>query len=75
VVPRRGALSVERLKLARRRNWRIIHAPAALVVAHEVVHLVHPDHGAAFWATLGAVMPDYEARRTRLRQMGRLLEW
>jgi predicted metal-dependent hydrolase len=59
-------------------NWRIVQAPLALVeyvVAHEVVHVVHADHGTAFWSALGAVMPDYEARRDRLRAMGRLLEW
>ncbi len=49
-------------------NWRIVQAPRRLidyVVAHELVHLVHPDHGRAFWALLGRVMPDYEARRAR----------
>jgi len=40
------------------------------VVAHELVHLVHPDHGRKFWALLGRVMPDYEARRVRLKEVG-----
>jgi predicted metal-dependent hydrolase len=59
-------------------NWRIVQAPRALVdyvVAHEVVHLRHPDHSAAFWSDLGRLLPDYEARRERLRTMGRELEW
>jgi hypothetical protein len=30
---------------------------------------------AAFWAALGKVMPDYEARREALRGMGARLEW
>lgn len=39
------------------------------VVAHEVVHFVH-DHGRAFWAELGRLLPTYEARRERLRTEG-----
>ncbi len=34
-------------------SWRLILAPPAVrqsVVAHEVAHLVHANHGAAFWA-------------------------
>ncbi len=34
-------------------SWRLILAPPDVrtsVVAHEVAHLVHPNHGAAFWA-------------------------
>ena len=33
-------------------SWRLILAPPEVrrsVVAHEVAHLVHPNHGAAFW--------------------------
>ena len=59
-------------------NWRIIQAPMRLVdyvVAHEVVHLVHDDHGREFWAALGRLLPDYEARRERLRAEGPRLVW
>jgi hypothetical protein len=59
-------------------NWRIVQAPARLldyVVAHELVHLLHADHTRDFWATLGRVMPDYEARREKLRVMGRAMVW
>lgn len=59
-------------------NWRVLQAPVALVdyvVAHELVHLLHEDHGRAFWATLGRVMPDYEERKRRLRAMGPRLVW
>jgi predicted metal-dependent hydrolase len=45
------------------------------VVAHELVHLVYLDHGRAFWALLGRVMPDYEARRTDLRRLGGRMVW
>jgi hypothetical protein len=59
-------------------NWRLIQAPMRLVdyvVAHELVHLEHPDHTADFWAALGRAMPDYEARRGGLRKIGRMLTW
>lgn len=61
-----------------RLNWRIIQAPKSLVdyvVAHEVVHLAHEHHGLAFWATLGRLMPDYEARKARLKELGPRLVW
>lgn len=59
-------------------NWRIVQAPRALVdyvLAHEVVHLAHEHHDAAFWAALGRIMPDYEARKARLRSLGPELSW
>jgi predicted metal-dependent hydrolase len=61
-----------------RLNWRIIQAPRACieyVVAHEVVHVRHPNHTPAFWAALGRVMPDYERRRARLKALGASLVW
>ncbi|MFP2903923.1 M48 family metallopeptidase [Pyxidicoccus sp. 3LFB2] len=59
-------------------NWRIIQAPMRLVdyvVAHEVVHLLHDAHGREFWAALGRLLPDYEARRTRLLTEGPRFIW
>ncbi|WP_410520546.1 M48 family metallopeptidase [Corallococcus exiguus] len=59
-------------------NWRIVQAPMKLfdyVVAHEITHLLHDDHGKAFWAQLGRVLPDYETRRAELHQLGALLIW
>jgi hypothetical protein len=59
-------------------NWRILQAPRLLVdyvLAHEVAHLVHADHGPAFWRTLALLLPDYEARRDRLREVGATLVW
>ncbi len=61
-----------------RLNWRIIQAPKSLldyVVAHEVVHLAHEHHGPAFWSTLGRLMPDYEIRKARLKELGANLIW
>jgi predicted metal-dependent hydrolase len=59
-------------------NWRILQATASLVdyvLAHELVHLIHENHSRDFWATLGQIMPDYEARKKRLRAMGPRLVW
>ena len=44
-------------------------------VAHELVHLLHADHGRQFWRTLGRVMPDYAQRKERLGALGLRLEW
>ncbi|MFE8604892.1 YgjP-like metallopeptidase domain-containing protein [Archangium violaceum] len=41
----------------------------------EIVHLTHDDHGREFWAALGRLLPDYEARRERLRMEGPRLVW
>jgi hypothetical protein len=59
-------------------SWRIIQAPPALVdyvVAHELVHMLHRGHTPRFWATLGRVMPEYEALRARLLTLGPNLTW
>jgi predicted metal-dependent hydrolase len=61
-----------------RLNWRVVQAPPRLieyVVAHELVHLRHEHHTAAFWAALGRVMPDYESRREDLRRVGGAFLW
>ena len=44
-------------------NWRLILASDFVllyVVAHEVVHLVFPDHSAKFWLTVQTICPDVE---------------
>lgn len=59
-------------------NWRVVQAPMSLVdyvVGHEAVHLLHDDHGKAFWSQLGRVMPDYEHHRMRLMTLGRTWIW
>lgn len=61
-----------------RLNWRVVQAPMRLVdyvVVHELVHLRYPDHTRDFWAALGGVMGDYEARREGLRRLGRAMVW
>lgn len=59
-------------------NWRTIMLPPSIVeyiVAHEVVHLKHQNHDRKFWTALGRVMPDYDERRARLRELGPSLVW
>lgn len=59
-------------------NWRIIQAPLRVVdyvVVHELVHLRRQHHTRAFWADIGRVMNDYDARREKLRRLGRVAVW
>jgi predicted metal-dependent hydrolase len=59
-------------------SWRMVQAAPRLldyVVAHELVHLLHEQHTAAFWAALGRSMPDYDARRADLRRVGPAFLW
>lgn len=38
------------------------------VMLHEYCHFIHPDHQPAFWALVARHMPDWKARRARLRE-------
>jgi predicted metal-dependent hydrolase len=52
-------------------NWRLIMLEPALtdyVVAHELAHLEVPNHGPDFWRTVARMLPDYVARRKRIRE-------
>lgn len=47
-------------------SWRLILAPPDIldyVTAHEVSHLVHMNHSAAFWRTVATLFPDYRRAR------------
>ncbi|MFR1436365.1 MAG: M48 family metallopeptidase, partial [Acutalibacteraceae bacterium] len=53
-------------------NWALVGAAPAdidAVVLHELVHFRQPDHSAAFYRTLYALMPDYPERHARVRQL------
>jgi predicted metal-dependent hydrolase len=54
-------------------SWRLMFAPravAAYVVAHEVAHLKHMNHSAAFWRTVDRLAPDMTTSRAWLRRHG-----
>ena len=53
-------------------NSELIKAPTPCidyVVAHELCHMVHDDHSAAFYNLLERVMPDWKARKDRLERV------
>lgn len=57
-------------------TWRLVMAPLEVVdyvVVHELAHLRHPNHSAAFWAEVARMMPDYKTHRDWLKKNGRFL--
>lgn len=38
------------------------------VVVHELAHIRHKNHGAAFYALVGSILPDYKQRRKLLKE-------
>ncbi|HEY9036800.1 MAG TPA: SprT family zinc-dependent metalloprotease [Pseudomonadales bacterium] len=51
-------------------NPMIMLAPAAVadyLIAHEVSHLIHPNHSKAYWECVGRVCPDHREQRRWLR--------
>jgi predicted metal-dependent hydrolase len=54
-------------------NWRLALAPAEVldyVAAHEVCHLVHPNHSQRFWKLLETRRPGYREQRDWLGRHG-----
>lgn len=57
-------------------NWRLMLAPPTIldyVVVHELCHLTHMNHSAAFWQAVEAVYPDYRTARKWLKEHGQEL--
>ncbi|MCW8194935.1 M48 family metallopeptidase [Proteobacteria bacterium 005FR1] len=57
-------------------NWQIMTAPEPVIdylVAHEVSHLVHPNHSKRFWAHVERLCPDYKVQRNWLKTRGHTL--
>jgi predicted metal-dependent hydrolase len=53
--------------------WNIIMAPEEVLdylVVHELCHLVHHDHSAAYWDLVGSILCDHRQRRKWLRENG-----
>ena len=58
-------------------HWKCMMAPATVIdyiVVHELCHLHHRDHSAAFWNEVDKVMPDYRERKEWLRVRGAELD-
>ena len=58
-------------------NWRLIKAPIFVidyVVAHEVAHLLEPNHTPRFWNIVRTQVPTMERARAWLREHGQVLE-
>jgi predicted metal-dependent hydrolase len=58
-------------------HWRCLMAPLSIVdyiVVHELCHLMHRDHSAAFWNEVDKVLPDYRERKDWLRRRGAELD-
>ncbi len=54
-------------------NRKLVGAPRKVfeyVVVHELAHLRERNHGAAFWALVESLVPDYRDRRAWLRRHG-----
>jgi predicted metal-dependent hydrolase len=56
--------------------WRLVMAPPEVidyVVVHELAHIREKNHGRGFWRMVEAMMPDYAAHRSWLKEKGSLL--
>jgi len=59
-------------------NWRIIQAPMIVVdylIAHELAHVLEPNHSEDFWNIVAVHVPSWQRARTWLKQHGGQLEW
>ena len=58
-------------------NWRLIKAPMFVVdyvIAHELAHLLEPNHTARFWNIVKTQTPTMDRARDWLRKHGQILE-
>ena len=58
-------------------NWRLIKAPTFVidyVVAHELAHLLEPNHTPRFWNIVKTQVPTMDRARGWLREHGQILE-
>lgn len=54
-------------------HWKCLMAPLSVldyIIAHELVHLIHPNHSEAFWNELDKLLPDYRERQKWLSVHG-----
>ena len=58
-------------------NWRLIKAPTYVidyVIAHELAHLLEPNHTPRFWNIVKTQVPTMHRARGWLREHGQILE-
>jgi predicted metal-dependent hydrolase len=58
-------------------TYRLMFVPEELidyVVVHELAHLKEMNHSARFWSVVEGIMPDYKARRKKLREFEHSIE-
>ena len=58
-------------------NWRLIKAPIFVVdyvIAHELAHLLEPNHTPRFWNIVKTQVPNMDRARGWLREHGQILE-
>ena len=58
-------------------NWRLIKAPIFVVdyvIAHELAHLLEPNHTPRFWNIVKTQVPAMDRARGWLREHGQILE-
>ena len=52
-------------------SWRLMEYPSEAidyVVVHELAHIVHKNHGQAFYALIESILPDYRQRMKLLKR-------
>ncbi len=57
--------------------WRLVMADYKAidyVIIHELCHVVHKNHSAAFWNMVGRFMPDYDIKRKWLKDNSYILD-
>jgi predicted metal-dependent hydrolase len=58
-------------------HWKCMMAPSTVIdyiVVHELCHIHHRDHSAAFWNEIDKVLPNYTERKEWLRRHGARLD-
>ncbi|WP_394791005.1 M48 family metallopeptidase [Rhodoferax sp.] len=58
-------------------HWKCLMAPPTVIdyiVVHELCHIYHRDHSAAFWNEVDKVLPDFRERKEWLRVRGAELD-
>lgn len=59
-----------------RLNAALVHCPQDIVdyvIVHELVHIIEPNHSAAFHAQVRRILPDADARRNQLKKYSFLI--